>query len=206
MISLTNGYTLLAGPRGDVTLYAYGLEALILLITPGTARGWRALQWRPTVLLAAATVAAGIGINGGLWPLFHAPLAHPLGLAGRMALRADLPQGFIGRLFGVGAGQWGDWLLYQGTLVAVIALALIAMLAGSPVSRRVLALLAIPFALGAVIYLCSLISPPPPASAGNALAASPLVLFLLAAMVYWLGHGPRAGQHVPGRPAAPGDA
>jgi len=205
-ISLTNGYTLLAGPRGDVTLYAYGLEALILLITPGTARGWRALRWRPTVLLAAATVAAGIGINGGLWPLFHAPLSRPLGLAGRMALRAQLPQGFIGRLFGVGAGQWGDWLLYQGTLVAVIAVALIAMLAGSPVSRRMLALLAIPFALGAVIYLCSLISPPPPASAGNALAVSPLVLFLLVAMVYWLGHGPRAGQDVPGRPAAPGDA
>jgi hypothetical protein len=205
-ISLTNGYTLLAGPRGDVTLYAYGLEALILVITPGTARGWRALQWRPTVLLAAATVAAGIGTNGGLWPLLHAPLSRPLGLGGRRALLAQLPQGFIGRLFGVGAGQWGDWLLYQGTLVAVIVVALIAMLAGSPVSRRALFLLAIPFALGAVIYLCSLISPPPPASAGNALAVSPLVLFLLAAMVYWLGHGPRAGQDVPGRPAAPGGA
>jgi hypothetical protein len=205
-ISLTNGYTLLAGPRGDVTLYAYGLEALILVITPGTARGWRALQWRPTVLLAAATVAAGIGTNGGLWPLLHAPLSRPFGLGGRRALLAQLPQGFIGRLFGVGAGQWGDWLLYQGTLVAVIVVALIAMLAGSPVSRRALFLLAIPFALGAVVYLCSLISPPPPASAGNALAVSPLVLFLLAAMVYWLGHGPRAGQDVPGRPAAPGGA
>lgn len=205
-ISLTNGYTLLAGPRGDVTLYAYGLEALILLITPAAARGWRALQWRPAVLLAAATVAAGVGINGGLWPLFHSPPAHPFGLAGRRALLAHLPQGFIGRLFGVGAGQWGDWLLYQGTLVAVIAVALIAMLAGSPVSRRVLFLLAIPFALGTVIYLCSLISPAPPASAGNSLAVSPLVLFLLAAMLYWLGHGPRTGQDVPGRPAAPGDA
>jgi hypothetical protein len=84
--------------------------------------------------------------------------------------------------------------------------ALLAMLAGSPVSRRALFLLAIPFALGAVVYLCSLISPPPPASAGNALAVSPLALFLLAAMVYWLGHGPRAGQDVPGRPAAPGGA
>ena len=205
-ISLTSGYTLLAGPRGDVTLYAYGLEALILLITPGTARGWRALRWRPTVLLAAATVAAGVGMNGGLWPLFHNPPARPFGLAERLALRADIPQGFIGRLFGVGAGQWGDWLLYQGTLVAVIAVALIAMLAGSPVSRRMLFLLAIPFALGAVIYLCSLISPPPPASAGNALVVSPLVLFLLAGMAYWLGHGPRTGQDAPGRPAAPGSA
>jgi hypothetical protein len=205
-ISLTNGYTLLAGPRGDVTLYAYGLEALILVITPGAARGWRALQWRPTVLLATATVAAGVGMNGGLWPLFHAPLVPPIGRAGRLALLAQLPHGFLGQLFGVGAGQWGDWLLYQGTLVAVIAAALITMLVGSPVSRRVLFLLAVPFALGAVIYLCSLISPPPPASAGNALAVSPLLLFLLAAMVFWLGHGGRTGQDAPGRPAAPGAA
>jgi hypothetical protein len=56
------------------------------------------------------------------------------------------------------------------------------------------------------MYLCSLISPPPPASAGNALAVSPLLLFLLAAVVFWLGHGHRGGQDVPGRPAAPGDA
>ncbi len=126
--------------------------------------------------------------------------------AGRLARQAQLPHGFLGQLFGVGAGQWGDWLLYQGTLVAVIAVALIVMLAGSPVSRRVLFLLAVPFALGAVIYLCSLISPPPPASAGNALAVSPLLLFLLAAMVFWLGHGRRTGQDAPGRPAAPGAA
>ena len=205
-ISLTNGYTLLAGPRGDVTLYAYGLEALILLITPGIARGWRALQWRPTILLAAATVAAGVGMNGGLWPLFRAPLVPPIGRAGRLALQAQFPHGFLGRLFGVGAGQWGDWLLYQGTLVAIIAVALIFMLASSPVSRRALFLLAVPFALGAVIYLCSLISPPPPASAGNALAVSPLLLFLLAAMMFWLGHGSRAGQDPPGNPAAPGGA
>jgi len=38
-IALTNGYTLLASPRLDVTLYAFGLEALILLAAPGTARG-----------------------------------------------------------------------------------------------------------------------------------------------------------------------
>ena len=97
----------------------------------------------------------------------------PRCLAGRRDILAHFPQGFIGRLFGVGPGQWGEWLLYLGTLVAVIAVALIAMLAGSPVSRRMLTLLAIPFALGAVIYLGSLISPPPPASAGNALAVSP---------------------------------
>lgn len=145
-------------------------------------------------------------MNGGLWPLFHTAPAFPLSRAERLALRAQLPHGFIGRLFGVGAGQWGDWLLYQGTLVAIIAVALIFMLASSPVSRRALFLLAVPFALGAVIYLCSLISPPPPASAGNALAMSPLLLFLLAAMVFWLGHGSPAGQDPPGNPAAPGDA
>jgi hypothetical protein len=87
-------------------------------------------------------VAAGVAMNGGFAPLFYVPPAHPLSLAERMAVRADIPHGFIGRLFGVGAGQWGDWLLYQGTLAAVIAVALIAMLAGSPVSRRVLFLLA----------------------------------------------------------------
>ncbi len=208
-ISLTNGYTLLAGPRGDVTLYAYGLEALILLTAPGAAQGWRALRWRPSALLAAATVAAGVGMNGGLWPLFHIAPAYPTNALGRVEnldRLANLPHGFIDRLFGIGAGGWGDWLLYQGTLVAVIAVALITMLVSSPVSRRALSLLAVPFALGAVIYLCSLISPPLPASVGNTLAAVPLLLILLAATALSLGHGRRAGPDVPGRPAAPGDA
>lgn len=202
-VSLTNGYTLLASPRKDVTLYAWVLEALILLTAPGAARGWRALRWRPAALLAVATVAAGIGMNGGLWPLFH---ARPVGAFAdfRAARLAYVPHGFIGRLLGVGAGQWGDWLLYHGTLVAVIAVALAALL-GSPVSRRVLALLAVPFALGAVIYLCSLISPPLPASLGNTLAVGPVVLILLAAMAVSLVHGRRAGPAAPGRPAAPGD-
>ena len=80
------------------------------------------------------------------------------------------------------------------------------MLVSSPVNRRALFLLAAPFALGAVIYLCSLISPPPPASAGNALAAAPLLLILLGAMAFSLGHRHRAGPDAPGRPAAPGSA
>jgi hypothetical protein len=108
-ISLTNGYTLLAGPRGDVTLYAYGLEALILLMAPSAPRGWRALQWRPSTLLAAATVAAGIGMNGGLRSLFP---SRPVNFAalgpGLLRYRlARMPRGFIDRLFGVGAGGWG---------------------------------------------------------------------------------------------------
>jgi hypothetical protein len=208
-ISLTSGYALLADPRGDVTLYAYGLAALILLAAPAGDRGWRALRWRPSALLAAATVAAGVGMNGGFWPLLHTAPRYPAGALRRAVILnrlASLPHGFIDRLFGIGPGGWGGWLLYQGTLVAVIAVALAALLVSSPVDRRVLSLLAVPFALGAVIYLCSLISPPPPASAGNALAVSPLLLFLLAAMVFWLGHGHRSGQDVPGRPAAPGDA
>jgi hypothetical protein len=207
-ISLTNGYTLLAGPRGDVTLYAYGLEALVLLAAADAARGWRALLWRPSALLAAATVAAGVGMNGGFWPLFHVAPAGPTN-ALRRAVNPDrlanLPHGFIDRLFGIGAGRWAGWLLYQGTLAAFIAVALVTMLVSSPVSRRALSLLAVPFALGAVIYLCSLISPPLPAPVGNTLTAVPLVLILLAAMALSLGHGRRAGPDIPGRPAAPGD-
>jgi hypothetical protein len=207
-ISLTNGYTLLAGPRGDVTLYAYGLEALVLLAASDAARGWRALRWRPSALLAAATVAAGVGMNGGFWPLFQAAPTNPTNAFRRavnMDRLANLPHGFIDRLFGIGAGGWGDWLLYQGTLVAVIAVALGIMLVSSPVNRRALFLLVVPLALGAVIYLCSLISPPPPAPVGNTLAAVPLLLILLAAMALSLGRGQRAGPDIPARPAAPGD-
>ena len=208
-ITLANGYTLLAAPRTAVTLYAYGLEALILFAAPGAARGWRALRWRPSALFAVATVAAGLGMNGGLWRIFHVPPAFPanaLGRAARLHQLANLPHGFIDRLLGVGAGQWGDWLLYQGSLVAIIAVALVVLLVGSPVSRRALSVFAVPFALGAIIYLCSLISPPLPASVGNTLVAVPLLLMLLAAMVVSLGHGRNAGPDVPGRPAAPGAA
>jgi hypothetical protein len=204
-ISLTSGYTLLAGPRGDVTLYAYGLEALVLLAASDAVRGWRALRWRPSALLAAATVAAGVGMNGGFWPLFQAAPTNPTNAFRRMDRLANLPHGFIDRLFGIGAGGWGDWLLYQGTLVAVIAVAVVTMLVSSPVNRRALFLLVVPFALGAVIYLCSLISPPLPAPVGNTLTATPLLLILLAAMALSLGHRRRAGPDIPGRPAAPGD-
>jgi hypothetical protein len=206
-ISLASGYTLLAAPRGAVTLYAYGLEALVLLAASDAARGWRALQWRPAALLAAATVAAGVGMNGGLWPLFHAAptdSASVLRRAVNLGRLASPPHGPLDRLFGIGAGGWGDWLLYQGTLVAVIAVALVTMVVSSPVSRRALSLLAVPFALGAVIYLCSLISPPLPAPVGNTLTAVPLLLILLAATALALGHGPHAGPDIPGRPAAPG--
>lgn len=212
-IALSSGYTLLAGPRVAVTLYAYGLEVLVLLAAPGAPRGWRALRWRPGTLLAAATVAAGVGMNGGLWPLLHGPVRPAPALRGLIrdhglfrARAASSPQGFtafIGRLFGIGPGNgWGDWLVYQGTLVAVIVAALAIMLVSSAVNRRVLSLLGVPFALGAVIYLCSLINPPPPGPAGNALAALPLLLILLTAAAVLLARTGPAGPDAPSRPAA----
>ena len=203
-ISLTSGYTLLGAPRVDVTLYAYGLEALVLLIAPSAPRGWRALRWRPSALLAAATVAAGIGMNGGLHALLPARPVNPAAL--RRLFRAqmfNIPHGFIDRLFGIGAGGWGDWLLYQGTLVAVVIAALTIMLVSSPVNRRVLSLLGIPFALGAVIYLCSLINPPLPGGAGNALTAIPVLVTLLAAMALVLANSHPVGPDSPSHPAAP---
>ena len=188
-VSLTSGYTLLDAPRVDVTLYAYGVEALILLAAPGAPRGWRTLRWRPAALLAAATVAAGVGMNGGLQPLLVRPgrRAHPLifGPALRREL-ASYPHGFIDRLLGIGLGGWADWLLYQGTLVAVIVVALTITLVSSQANRRVLCLLGLPFALGAVIYLCSLTSASLPGAAGNTLTAIPLLLILLAAVAFVL--------------------
>jgi len=209
-ISLTNGYTLLAAPRLDVTLYAYGLEALVLLIAPSAPRGWHALRWRPAALLAAATVAAGIGMNGGLHALLYSRRANPAAL--RRLLRdprlfrdylARIPHGFIDRLFGIGAGGWGDWLLYQGTLVAVIIVALTIMLGSSAINRRVLSLFALPFALGAVIYLFSLINPPLPGAAGNAITSIPVLLILLTAMALVLANSRPASPDTPSRPAAP---
>ncbi len=207
-ISLTSGYTLLAGPRGDVTLYAYGLEALVLLMAPGAPRGWRALRWRPSALLAAATVAAAIGMNGGLRSLFPSRPVNPAALGpGFLRYRlAHIPHGFIDRLFGIGAGGWADWLLYQGTLAAVILVAVTIMLVSSPVGRRVLALLGFPFALGAVIYLFSLISPPLPGPAGNTLSAAPVLLTLLAAMAFMLGHSDPAAPDAPSQSATPRDS
>jgi hypothetical protein len=87
----------------------------------------------------------------------------------------------------------GDWLLYQGSLVAVILVALTIMLVSSAANRRVVALLGFPFALGAIIYLLSLISPPLPGPAGNALSAVPVLLTLLAAMAFTLGRSLPAG-------------
>jgi hypothetical protein len=201
-VSLTSGYTLLADPRGDWVLYAYGLEALILLAAPAAPRGWHALRWRPSVLLAAATVAGGVAISGGIWPLVHRHVREPVGTHPWELIRGQLavPHGFIARLFGVGAGGWGDWLVYQGTLVAVIVVALLLMPVNSPVNRRVLFLLAVPFALAGVVYLGSLIDPAPSALAGNTLAVLPLLLILLAAVALRLRPRSPAGPDAPSKP------
>jgi hypothetical protein len=106
-------------------------------------------------------------------------------------------------LRGAGSQPWADALALVGVLLPLLMLLLKLTEFLSASAHRGFGTPA-DILIGA--YLCSLISPPPPASVGNALAVSPLVLFLLAAMVYWLGHGPRAGQDVPGRPAAPGGA
>lgn len=102
-------------------------------------------------------------------------------------------------LRGADSQPWAAALALAGVLLPLL------MLVGSPVSRRALLLLAVPFALGAVIYLCSLISPPLPAPVGNTLTAVPLLLILLAALALSLGHGRHAGPDIPGRPATPGD-
>ncbi|HEY2442994.1 MAG TPA: hypothetical protein VGI31_07665 [Streptosporangiaceae bacterium] len=171
-VSLSAGYTLLGGANSDVTLYAYGLEALVLLVAPDAPRGWRALRWRPGALLITAAVAFGVAINGGIRPLLHS-----------------------------------SWLLYTGTLVAVIVAVLVIMLVSSPANRRVVALLAVPFIPAAVIYLCSLINPPLPGPIGDTLAAAPLLLLiLLAAMTLPLLPRRPAGSDAPSRPAAPGNA
>ncbi|HEY2579676.1 MAG TPA: hypothetical protein VGI74_25480 [Streptosporangiaceae bacterium] len=223
-VSLGAGYTLLGGPNADVTLYAYGLEAVVLLAAPAAPRGWRALQWRPSALLFTAAVAGGVAINGGISPLLHIPFLQSAqaivrAQGGIRRILSRLPSdthhyyipphgfvGFIDRVFGLPANGWGNWLLSMGTLVAVIVVALVIMLVSSPASRRAVALLAVPFIPWAVIYLCSLINPPLTAPAGNVLAAAPLLLILLAAMVLPLMSGHPAGPDAPNRPAAPGNA
>ena len=204
VIALTNDYTLAGGPRTDGILYAYGLESLVLLASPGTARGWQALRWRPGALLAAGTAALGVAVNGGLWPLIEAPVPIQRARSLRLLGPGHIPRGFLDRLLGTGPGGLGDWLLAQGTLVAVIIAVIVIMLVSSPVNRRVLILLAVPFALESVIYACSLVNPPLPAAAGNAIATLPLLVILMAAIAVSMGPHHGAGAGTTGRPATPG--
>ena len=203
-IALTNNYTLAGGPRTDAILYAYGLESLVLLVSAGTSSGWRALKWQPSVLLAAGTAALGAAVNGGFWPLFAMPRPVRRARALRLLGPGHVPRGFLGRLLGAGPGGLGDWLLAQGTLVALIVLVIVVMLASSPVSRRILILLAVPFALESVIYACSLVNPPLPAAVGNAVATGPLFLILAAAMMLSIGAEHGTGAGTTGRPSTPG--
>jgi hypothetical protein len=203
-IALTNDYTLAGGPRTVGILYACALESLVLLASPGAAGGWKALRWRPGVLLAAGTAALGVAVNGGFWRLFPVPTAVQQARRLRLLGPGQIPHGFLHRLLGIGPGGLGDWLLAQGTLVAVIVVVIVVMLVSSPVNRRVLILLAVPFALESVIYACSLVNPPLPAAVGNAIATLPLLVILLAAIAVsrWPERGAGAGP--PGRPTTPG--
>jgi hypothetical protein len=202
-IALTNNYTLAGGPRTDGTLYTFALESLVLLASAGASRGWKALRWQPSALLATGTAALGAAINGGFWPLFAVPTSAQRAGSLHLIGPGHLPHGFLDRLLGAGPGALGDWLLAQGTLVALIVVVIVTMMASSPVNRRVLILLAVPFVLESVIYACSLVNPPLPAAVGNAVATAPLLLILMAAMVLSLGpkRGPGAGTT--GRPAPP---
>jgi hypothetical protein len=215
-ISLTGSFTLLAGPAQDVVLYVYGLEALILFAAPGAPRGWRALQRRPSALLAVATAGFGVALNGGILPLLpHAPFRGPVRSTGQIRgfglfqhRVTSIPHGVVGvidRPLGIEVSGWANWLVYQGTLAAVVAVALTIMLLSSPANRRALFLLAVPFALGAVIYLLSLINPPPPGLAGNAIAVLPLLLILLTAMAFSLVPRRPADLDTSSRPATPGN-
>jgi hypothetical protein len=204
-IALTNNYTLAGGPRTVGTLYMYGLESLVLLASAGASRGWKALRWQPSALLAAGTAALGAAVNGGFWPLIVVPISVQGARSLHLIGPGQIPHGFLDRLLGVGPAGLGDWLLAQGTLVALIVVVIVTMMVSSPVNRRVLILLAVPFALGSVIYACSLVNPPLPAAVGNTVATVPLLVILMAAMALSMGPKPGAGAGTTGRPATPGD-
>jgi hypothetical protein len=185
-IALTSGYTLGGGPSTTGTLYAYGIEALALFAAPGAAAGWRALRLRPTVLLAVGTIALGVSVNGGLWPLATPPARSMRQLLAQHLIGpgARHPHSFLDRLLGVGQGGWGQWFLIQGSLIVLIIAISVFMLASSPVNRRVLILLAVPFVLESGVYLSSLVNPPLPAALGNAIASLPLFALLVVAIAF----------------------
>jgi len=199
-IALTNDYTLASGPTTDGILYAWALESLVLLASPGTAKGWKALRWRPAALLTVGTAALGVAVNGGFWPLIAAPISIQRARSLRLLGPGHIPRGFLDRLLGTGPAGLGDWLLAQGTLIALIIVVIVAMLVSSPVNRRVLILLAGPFALESVIYACSLVNPPLPAAVGNAIATLPLLVILMAAIAVSIGPQRGAGAGTTGRP------
>jgi hypothetical protein len=182
-IALTNSYTITGNPRTDGTLYAYGLESLVLLVSTGSSPGWKALRWRPGVLLAVGTAALGAAVNGGFWRLVTIPALTRRSTIPLNLIHRYTPPGFLDRLFGVGLEGWGDWMLAQGALVALMVAIIVTMMVSSPVNRRVLVLLAIPFALECIMYGCSLANPSAPI--GNTAATVPLLLILIAALV-WL--------------------
>jgi hypothetical protein len=100
----------------------------------------------------------------------------------RLYRSGHIPRNFLEQMLGFGPADLGRWLLAQGIPLAVIVVALAILLVSSPVNRRVLILLAVPFAMDSVVYACSLVNQPLPAALGSALTAGPLLLVLLAAI------------------------
>jgi len=181
-IELTGGYSLDAGPRGDLILYFYAIEALALLVSAGARPSWKTLRWQPTVLLAIAAVALGFWERGGLWGLLVRVPYSWRTPRWRLYRAGHIPRNFLEQMLGFGPADLGRWLLAQGTMLAVIVVALTILLMSSPVNRRVLILLAVPYAMDAVRYACSLFNQPLPAALGSAVASLPLLLVLLAAV------------------------
>jgi len=181
-IEFTGGYSLSAGPRGDLILYFYAIEALALLASAGARPNWKTLRWQPTILLVIATVALGFWERAGLWgSVVRVPYSWNTP-RWRLYQSGHIPRNFLEQMLGFGPADLGRWLLAQGTMLAVIAVALAILLVSSPVNRRVLILLAVPFAMDSVTYACSLVNQPLPAALGSALATLPLLLVLLAAI------------------------
>lgn len=181
-IELTGGYSLDAGPRGDLILYFYAIEALALLASAGARPSWKTLRWQPTVLLAIAAVALGFWEGRGLWGLLVRVPYSWRTPRWRLYRAGYIPRNFLEQMLGFGPANLGRWLLAQGTMLAVIMAALAILLMSSPVNRRVLILLAVPYVMDAVRYACSLFSQPLPAALGSAVASLPLLLVLLAAV------------------------
>lgn len=181
-IEFTGGSPLSAGPRGDLMLYFYAIEALALLASAGARPSWKTLRWRPTVLLVIATVALGFWETGGLWGLLVKVPYSWRTPRWRLYRSGHIPRNFLEQMLGFGPADLGRWLLAKGMPLAVIVVVLAILLVSSPVNRRVLVVLAVPYAMVSVVYACSLVNQPLPAALGSALTTLPLLLVLLAAI------------------------
>ena len=113
-VAFTSSYTLAGGPRGDMILYLYAIEALALLASASTRPSWRTLRWLPGILLELATVTLGLAMDGGLWRLIRVPLSLRNTPRWRLYQLGHIPRSFAERLLGVGPADLTRWLLAEG--------------------------------------------------------------------------------------------